>query len=195
MIILTGRGYTSRSIHRPAWWNTPPCRDAGYPPSGCWPPATDRPPDGSTRPPPDSQNIQKAWQPKGSGPADWQCFCPLPAGRSCLVLSSTARRNSALKQNKLKPGKRNKVDKNLFHSDFRTFPAFRFRDVTSLFRQVKRKNLKENHKIPLDIPERHDMLGGIARQNRKRMKQIFNNINSIITVAIIIIGCGTAGRC
>jgi len=39
------------------------------------------------------------------------------------------------------------------------------------------------------------MLGGIARQNRKKMKQIFNNINSIITVAIIIIGCGTAGRC
>ena len=48
----------------------------------------------------------------------------------------------------------------------------------------------------LEKVKKNGMLYGVSESNEDKMKQFFNNINSIIIMAaIIIIGCGTVGYC
>ena len=55
------------------------------------------------------------------------------------------------------------------------------------------KNFSKN---ALDKLKNHGILESVLKWNEDKMKQFFNNINSmIIIIAAIIIGCGTAGCC
>ena len=48
----------------------------------------------------------------------------------------------------------------------------------------------------LEKVKKNGILYGVSESNEDKMKQFFNNINSIIIMAaIIIIGCSTAGYC
>ena len=79
---------------------------------------------------------------------------------------------------------------------FHTFSVLS-ENIAQLYRQDKLKIKKFIIFLfcLLEKVKKNGILYKISESNEDKMKQFFNNINSIIMAAIIIIGCGTAGYC